>query len=450
LPLASCGKGAEAKPTAANPTSAPAPELLPVKATPAQARELQRSVRVVGTLAGLESATLSNRVTGIVEQIYADMGDRVAPGTKLLQIDPKRFQYSLNESKAMLTATLARLGLNEIPDKFDVNDTALVKRASTELQNAKSKLDRQTPLYEKGMIKEYEYLDAIAAKKMAEDSLDSARDEARSLLEQSRQNQAQIAIRQKDLSDAVILAPDGSTAGAQGAPAITSYAVSSRKVSTGEYLREGTVVFTLVADSTLKLQARVPERYLGSIKKGATVKFHVEAYPGETFEATVSRIDPAVDQANRTFMLEALVENDARYGGKLRPGSFVSQGEVLTKKEANRVMVPLEAVTSFVGVMKVYVLDIQPDGGKRVRSVEVTTGQQEGQWIEILQPADAKNPIKPGDLVVYEGTRKLVEGSLVRLQTDEKQEAAEKKQEASSKKQEVFGSTSNQQVRNPS
>jgi RND family efflux transporter MFP subunit len=347
------------------------------------------------------------------------MGDRVQPGAKLLEIVPRRFQFSLSESEAALSQTLARLGLKEIPDRdFDVNNTNPVKKALSELENAESKVKRQTPLYEKGMIKEFEYIDALSARKIAQSALDATRDEANALLEQARQNAAQIGIRQKDLADATIIAPDGSTPGVDS-PKITSYAVSSRKVSTGEYLREGTVLFTLVADSTLKLQARVPERHLGSVARGAQVKFHIEAYPGQTFEGAVSRIDPAVDPANRTFLLEALVENEAKYGGKLRPGSFVSQGEVLTKKEAGRIMVPLEAVTSFVGVMKVYVLEGQENGGKRVRAVEVTTGQQEGPWIEIIQADGTANPIKPGDLVVYEGTRKLVDGSLVRVKSED-------------------------------
>jgi RND family efflux transporter MFP subunit len=194
--------------------------------------------------------------------------------------------------------------------------------------------------------------------------------------------------------------------------------VSERKVSPGEYVREGTPLFTLLADDVLKLQAHVPERFLADVKPGAVVTFKVEAYPGEEFSGKVSTIDPMVDPASRTFMIEALVDN-AKYDHRLRPGSFVP-GEVLTKKEPGRVMVPLDAVTSFVGVTKIYKLDGAATPPK-VKAIEITTGQQEAikddagkvtQWVEI---ASAKGDVTAQDKVVVSGMTKLVDGSVVTI-----------------------------------
>ena len=221
-------------------------------------------------------------------------------------------------------------------------------------------------------------------------------------------------MRAKDATDSVIVAPDGTTPDGMK---IESYAVTERKISTGEYLREGTALFTLVADATLKLQARVPERYLGDVKTDAKVTFHVEAYPDEEFQGRVSTIDPVVDSASRTFMVEALVDN-ARYGNRLHPGSFVP-GLVLTKKQAGRVMVPLEAITSFVGVTKVYKIDPGANPAK-VKAVDITTGQQESvkdaagretQWIEI-----SSGELTAADQVVTSGLTKLVDGTPVTIE----------------------------------
>jgi RND family efflux transporter MFP subunit len=412
--MVGCGGGAEAKPAApAAHAAAQTPAVVPVKVRPAQARELQRTVRVVGSLAGLETVTISNRVTGVVGKIHADMGDRVQKEATLLEIVPTRFTFLLQEEQASQAQTLARLGLTTLPKEVDISKTAPVRKAQSELDNAQSKFDRIEPLYKQGIIKQFEYIDAESALKVAQSALEASRDEARALVEQARQHEAQISIRTKDKNDATITAPDGSTT---NGPKIKSYAVTARKVSTGEYLREGTMLFTLVADDTLKLQARVPERYLGAVAQGAKIVFHIEAFRGEDFEAKVHRIDPSVDPANRTFMLEALVENGSRYGGKLRPGSFV-QGEVLTRKDADRLMVPIESVISFAGVMKVFVVRPGADGKPVATSVEVATGQQEGQWMEILPPnSQGELAIKPGDPIVYEGMRKLVDGNPVRIQ----------------------------------
>jgi len=409
LLLAACNK---ATPTASTKPGGPPP--INVTLAPARAMELQRSVRITGSLAGLETATISNRVAGRITKVYVDRGDRVTPGQILLDIEPDRYRLAVDESQAALQQTLARLGLKDVPgEDFDVNQTAPVKKAKSEYDLARDKMDRATPLNQTHTLNDFEYMDIVSTFKAAESTLENSRDEARALLAQARQGRVQVDLRQKDYSDSVINAPDGTT---PDKITVDSYAITDRKISPGEYIREGSPLFTLVADRVLKLQARVPERYLGDVKIGATVDFHVEAYPDENFTGKVSIIDPSVDQASRTFMIEALVDN-AHYDNRLRPGSFVP-GQVLTKKDPNRVMVPLDAVTSFVGVTKLFKLNPAANP-PRVQSIDITTGQQQAltdaagnvvQWIEIAQ-----GDVSAQDQVVVSGMTKLVDGSAVTI-----------------------------------
>jgi RND family efflux transporter MFP subunit len=286
-------------------------------------------------------------------------------------------------------------------------------------------LERATPLAQSKVMNDFEYLDITSAYKSASSLLENSRDEARALLAQARQNRSQLQMREKDFSDSKILAPDGTTPDGRR---IDSYAIVDRKISVGEYLREGSALFTIVADSTLRLQSHVPERYLGDVKKDATVSFTVEAFPGETFEGKVSIIDPAVDPASRTFQIEAIVDN-TRYGNRLRPGSFVP-GEVLTKKEPNRMMVPLTAVMTFVGVTKLFKVD-NTTSPPTVKAVVVTTGQGEvvkgadgrdEHWIEIVK-AD-QGGVNPADQVATSGLNKLVNGSSINVRAAETRPAA--------------------------
>jgi len=410
---------------AANAAVAPAaPSVPPVNITVVSARamELQRSVKITGSLVGLETATLSNRVTGRVTKIYFDRGGRVKPGEVMLEIEPDRFQMAVDESKGTLEQTLARLGLKEIPkDDFDISQTAPVKKAQSEYDNAKAKLDRATPLNQSKALNDFEYLDIVNTFRSAASALETSRYEARALLAEARQNNATMDMKAKDFTDSKILAPDGTTP--EGWK-IDSYAVSDRKVSPGEYIREGTSLFTLVADGTLKLQSHVPERYLGDVKKDAIVTFHVEAYPNENFEGKVATIDPTVDPASRTFLIEALVDN-VKYKSRLRPGSFVP-GEVLTKKDAGRIMVPQTAISTFVGVSKIYKIDAQSNPPK-VKAITVSTGQdmmvtddagQQDHWVEVLS-----GDVTAGDQIATSGQTKLVDGSVVTIR---KSETAEK------------------------
>jgi membrane fusion protein (multidrug efflux system) len=421
LMVGACGKGGE---TATKPgAGSGGPPPVNVVLMRAKAMELQRSVRITGNLVGLETPTISNRVTGRVTKVLVDRGDRVQPGQTLLEIEPDRFRMSVDESQAALAQTLARLGVKEVPgENFDVNQTAPVKKAKSQYDLAKEKMDRTTPLHDAQRINDFEYLAVVSDFRSAESTLENSRDEARALLAQARQNRAALEMRQKDFADSVIMAPDGST---PEKIQIDSYVVNDRKVSPGEYVREGTALFTLIADRILKLQARVPERYLGDVKEGAKVTFQVEAYPDEEFAGKVTVIHPAIDEASRTFMVEAQVDN-TQYSGRLRPGSFVP-GEVLTKKEAGRVMVPLDALTSFVGVTKLFKLDLKANPPK-VKSVDVTQGQQEAvtdasgkvtQWVEIV-----KGDVTADDQVVISGMTKLVDGSAVKIAADEKKPEA--------------------------
>src|SRR5207342_2442156 len=127
-------------------------------------------------------------------------------------------------------------------------------------------------------------------------------------------------------------------------------------------------------------------------------------------------IDPTVDPASRTFQIEAMVDN-VKYGNRLRPGSFVP-GEVLTKKEPDRVMVPLTSITSFVGVNKLFKVD-NSSNPPTVKAIVITQGQTEivkdaagkdERWVEIVSSDQA---LKANDQVATSGLTKLVNGSTI-------------------------------------
>ena len=397
LGFAGCGKG-----SAATATAPAGPAAIAVTVAPVRVAPLQRSVHVVGTLAGLETAVLSSRVPGAVTSVLVDMGQRVKPNQELAEVDKRRYELALQEAQQNLKQTLAKLGISELPTKaFDVNQTAPVKKAQSNLDNAKQKADRATDLHSKQLMSEYEYFDITSAYRVAQSELQSARDEAQALLAQAQENAAQMAMRKKDLDDATIYAPDGHSPTGQS---IDSYAISERNISAGEYLKEGSAAFKLVADHVLKLDARVPERYLSDVALKQDVAFRVAAYKDEVFHGALAVLDPAVDEASRSFMVEAYVDNTA---GRLRPGTFI-EGDILTRQEPAVVMVPLDAIVSFAGVNKVFVVD-----GDKVRKLDVHPGQQDGMWIEIDQKLSASQQ------VATSGQSKLFDGAPIRIVTRE-------------------------------
>ena len=110
---------------------------------------------------------------------------------------------------------------------------------------------------------------------------------------------------------------------------------------------------TLVVMDPLKLSTAVQEKYAGVIKPGMAVQFNVESYPNETFHGRILSVSPAVDQATRTFAVEAELPNRDH---RLKPG-FFAKGGILTHMDENVIAVPEDAVSTLAGVSTVFVID---------------------------------------------------------------------------------------------
>lgn len=88
----------------------------------------------------------------------------------------------------------------------------------------------------------------------------------------------------------------------------------------GLYVKTGTRIYTIANLSTVWVQLDAYESDLNRIKYGGTIEFTTEAYPGETFEGTISFIDPIITVSTRTAKVRVIVDNQ---NGRLKPGMFV-------------------------------------------------------------------------------------------------------------------------------
>jgi multidrug efflux pump subunit AcrA (membrane-fusion protein) len=391
-------------------------EAVPVAVVSARADGVQRRVEVVGTLFGQEDVLISNKVPGKVIAIYKDIGDRVTPGEPLAQLLKNDYQLTLNEKQSSLQETLSALGLSEVPaNTFDLEGVPAVRRARLQALNAKEKLDRAKQLHESKppLISDQEFGDVQTESQVAQSAYDAALLEARAQVSTARTRKAQVAIAEQALRDTTIRAPrpmtdeDGSppaatqpTADASGAQAVPiegpTFAVAARFSSEGELNAGLTRMFRLVIDDPLKLRASVPERHAGRIRIGQKVLIRVEAET-DTFPGTVTRINPQIDPANRSFEVEVAVPNAEH---RLKPGAF-ARAEILTVVQPDVLLVPQRAVVSFAGVKKVYSVK----DGKAVE-ILIETGVHVDDWVEVTK---SKN-LKPGDPIVVEGVNRLSAG----------------------------------------
>jgi len=391
-----------------------------VTVAPAESRTVERRVRTVGTLHGFEEIELSSLVDGTVRRIVHDVGDVVIPGEVLLEIDDTDFQLAVREHARALELELARLGLDRVPDaSFTPASLPSVARARVVEQNAAATRDRYRSLADRTVISRDEF-------EKAELNLETARlDTKQRLLEAEqtlaavRHRQAVLEIAEKRLRDTRILAPaitvrTPPVADPTAAPevdAALSYTVAERFVSEGEIVRAAPPVklFRLVVDSVLKLKAAVPERHASQVRRGQAVDLAVESLPGRTVAGRVSRVNPTVDTANRTFEVEVWVPNPERL---LKAGSFAT-ASILVGSDADALTVPEEAVIRYAGVTKLFtVVDAKAVAvpvalGARL-DIPVAGGAAR-RWVEV------SGALAPGTPVVTSGHSQLSDGAAVRV-----------------------------------
>ncbi|MCU0803764.1 MAG: efflux RND transporter periplasmic adaptor subunit [Burkholderiales bacterium] len=175
--------------------------------------------------------------------------------------------------------------------------------------------------------------------------------------------------------------------------------IGIRRVSVGDYVKEGQDLVTLEDISSLKVDFRVPEVFLTRLARGQTLAISTEAIPGRSFQATVEAIDPLIDEAGRAVLIRARLLNTE---GMLRPGMFVRVRLVLTERP--RALVVAEEAIVPIGADQ-FVFRVV--GGKAER-VKVATGVRRAGRVEIREGLAA------GDTVVTAGQIKLRDGVSVR------------------------------------
>ena len=355
----------------------------------------QRRVQAVGSLFAFEESTLSAQVEGRVSEVLADVGDTVKGGQPLIALDPQELQFEVDRQRGMVRQVRAQLGIGpDDPPPSDPRKLASVLRAEADLFDAERKNGRAEEMFKERLISQQQLDEAASRYQSTKAGYNVALQEVDRLKALLVSNEATLKLAEKKLSDATIRAPFPG-------------AIKTRNVELGEYVRVQSPVMVLVRTDRLRARLAVPERWAGSVKDGATVELHVEAFPGEAFHGNVSRINPSVSQDSRTFEAEALLANP---DGRLKPGFFV-QASIPSEKEEKTIFLPEKAVNYRYGVYKVFLLN-----GNRVSERQIRpAGQTEDERGRRFEVAEG---LKPGDRVAVAISGDLRDGATVQEQAE--------------------------------
>jgi multidrug efflux system membrane fusion protein len=220
-------------------------------------------------------------------------------------------------------------------------------------------------------------------------------DTSQSQLDQAN---AEIAKTQAQIAQKLIRAP---FAGALGI----------RQVDLGQYVNPGAALVSLTDLDTLYANFTLPEQNRAKLSVGQTIVVVVDAYPGRTFPAQLSTIEPQVGADTRTIKLQATLANPDHL---LMPGMFANARVVLPSLP-DIVTVPETAVEYTLYGDSVFVVREEPAaqaGGApalKVKRTFVKTGDHFDNKVAIIEG------LKPGDRVATSGQIKLTDGAAVTL-----------------------------------
>jgi multidrug efflux pump subunit AcrA (membrane-fusion protein) len=323
---------------------------------------VRRTLEVVGTLAAEDQVTVSSEVDGVVRRIGADLGDRVAAGQPLVELDREKLQYSLDQQRAAHARSLTKYGASDAEHLPRIEVTPDVRRASAELAQARQAFERATELQKRQLIPQQTLDDAQTTLRLKSAAYDAALQEAKNLQTDIDASEAAMKLAERHLEDASIRAPfDGY--------------VQQRMVSLGELVKAQMPVMTVVRVDPLKLLSEIPERMAPWIKVGQPLTLSVDAFPDKQFTATVSRISPAVNTQTRTFAFEAMAPNAEAL---LKPGTF-ARVRLETSLVEQVMTIPYAAMQYRYGVYRAFAVE-----GDRLEARELKTGDRVGDRMEIL------------------------------------------------------------------
>ena len=179
--------------------------------------------------------------------------------------------------------------------------------------------------------------------------------------------------------------------------ATVSGTVSEKMVSEGDYVKQGEPLLKLIDLSSVWVEFDVYENQISSLEKGEKITLTTNAYPNKSFKATITFIDPILNESTRTVVVRATLNNR---DGIFKPGMFVKGNvESLKDKEdvvPESVMIPASAVM-WTGERSVVYLKVNGDT-PIFRMKEVDLGGRNGDMYVV------NSGLQKGDEVVTNGT----------------------------------------------
>ena len=341
------------------PTAPAATPSLSVKVVKVEARPLDETIEISGSLVSPVAVDVKTEIPGRLVTLRKLEGDPVNKGELLAQLDNETARLAVAQAQANLAVTQASLDRGRVQE-----------------EHARLEMERAENLLRSGGITDKDYQSAQVAARDASAQVKLA-------AAQVEQVREALALAEKNQRDTQIISP------------ITGE-VERKYINAGFYADRFVTVYRLVDNQRLELETSVASAQIAGLEKGLPIRFSVSTFPGEEFPATILALSPAVQMDNRTMSVRGAVPNPS---GRLKAGMFVKGRIVIGTKPAAIVVPPNAAWRRVDQPPFVYVVE-----ENRAKRREVTLGVESPEALEIAQG------LRPGEQVIAEQYLELADG----------------------------------------
>lgn len=369
-------------------------------------KTLQLFTEQPGRVVAFEETRILSKLSGYVDSVQVDIGDRVVKGQTLMRIHAPEYKDQVEHKRGLLGQAEAEVRQAEAQvvsaeaaassaKSLVAQAEASVGRADADYARWQSELNRIQQLVSKGSVTAKladetasQFQSAEAAKKEMLASIESAK-------ARHRESEAQIKTAQADV-DAAKAKLKVAQAELDQAETMLQYSelkspfdgfVTSRHVDAGHYVQpagasDSRPLITIANLSKVRVFVNVPESEAAWVdagfekaEAGDSVTILSPTLPGGKLEARVTRTGLQLDPQSRTLSVEVdLINSDL----KLLPGSFVTT-KILLEQRDNVLVLPIAAIVKSSDGTRCCVVE---NGKIQFRAIEI--GMRAGDEIEIV------------------------------------------------------------------
>jgi HlyD family secretion protein len=331
----------------------------PVPVIAVKKAEMHGMVHGPGTVQSKVPVTVSPKITGILEELYADQGDWVKKGQLLAKLDAVELRARENAARAAKNRSQQDLARAQ----------ADLGKAQANLGLAQSNYQRDLEVFKPGYISQAAFDTTKAQLKVAESEVNSFQAAVTALGAAVKQAESEIHAAAALHGYTRIVAPmDG--------------LITVRKAEVGTTLVPGSPIFQMVDPDQIWMAAWIDQALVAQLRQGQPAKITLRS--GREFQGQVARINQEGDSVTREL------EVDVKFNKLPKPLVIGEEGQVeIDTGRQTAPVLPLSAIIAKNGGKGVLVVD---NGVLRFR--KVVLGLQDGARTAV------NDGLKAGELVV--------------------------------------------------